>query len=348
MHIIAVAARTPVGLRAESSAAAVRAGISGVMDHPFMPDATGDPVSCGYDRALSDNFQGIERLEALLDAAMTELSDKLSESGTADMDLDFWLSLPSPRPGFGEHKAKQLERRLTAKTWPALGRGGKPNLRMALQGHAGVVLAVERAVCELSSGGADLCVVGGVDSYFDSDALYWLDDDRRLMREDIRGGFPPGEGAALLLLASDKARAALRMPCMATIASFAHAIEQGDEESEEGLLGVALSDVFRRVSGSLGDDTQFEEVFIDINDERARTTDYAMALLRCGMLFRDGSQYTTSVGSTGELGAASAAFNCVLAALAFEQGYARGRNALVVSSSWNGLRGAILLRTGQS
>lgn len=105
-----------------------------------------------------------------------------------------------------------------------------------------------------------------------------------------------------------------------------------------------MTEVFRRIGGALSQGARFDDVYIDINDERARTTDYAFALLRCGGLFRDGSQYTTTVSSTGELGAASSAFSCVLALRSFARGYSRGEHALISAASWDGLRGAILLR----
>ena len=41
-------------------------------------------------------------------------------------------------------------------------------------------------------------IAGGVDSYFEADTLTWLDRQRRLARPDIRSGFPPGEGVALI------------------------------------------------------------------------------------------------------------------------------------------------------
>ena len=45
VHIVAVGARTPLGLTAESSAAAVRAGIRRLTHHPLFVDRMAEPVT---------------------------------------------------------------------------------------------------------------------------------------------------------------------------------------------------------------------------------------------------------------------------------------------------------------
>ena len=52
VHIIATGARTPLGLRAASSAATLRAGISGMGEHPFMIDQAGNPMPGALDAWL--------------------------------------------------------------------------------------------------------------------------------------------------------------------------------------------------------------------------------------------------------------------------------------------------------
>ena len=90
---------------------------------------------------------------------------------------------------------------------------------------------------------------------------------------------------------------------------------------------------------------RFDDFFCDINGERARTTDLAFTLVRTGSLFRDGA-YVTPTGSVGDVGAAAAPLNCIVAAQAWARGYAHGTTALVSGASWAGLRGAALLGRG--
>jgi 3-oxoacyl-[acyl-carrier-protein] synthase I len=77
-HIVALAARTPVGLRAESTAAAVRARVSRIGDHPIFVDASGEPVRCGRDSLLDPALMGADRLVALARTALREAAEKLA------------------------------------------------------------------------------------------------------------------------------------------------------------------------------------------------------------------------------------------------------------------------------
>jgi 3-oxoacyl-[acyl-carrier-protein] synthase-1 len=339
IQIVALGARTPVGLSAESCAAAVRAGISRVKLHPFLVDAWGGHLRCGLDGLLKATDLGGTRLLSLAYAAVREALKKLP---ALSAPLSCWLCLPAPRPGFGAAEALALAEALPRALAPFLN-GHALSMRIVLEGHAGGVLALEQAAAELSAGKLALCLVAAVDCYLEADTLSWLERDRRVSQGPIRGGFPPGEGAAVVALCSVGAQKELGLPVLASIAALATARELAHEHSDEGLQGRALAEVYTRVGSALGAGERFDEVFIDINDERARSTDYAFALLRAATLFRDGAAYVTSVASTGELGAASAIFHCVLAARAFAVNYARGPHALVSAASWGGLRGAILL-----
>jgi 3-oxoacyl-[acyl-carrier-protein] synthase-1 len=87
----------------------------------------------------------------------------------------------------------------------------------------------------------------------------------------------------------------------------------------------------------------FHDVYCDVNGERVRTDDWGFALLRTNALFRDGTDYTMSVSECGDIGAATAGLSCILAAQAWQRGYAHGPLALVSGASWGGLRGAAVL-----
>ncbi len=65
VHIVAVGARTPLGLNADSSIAAVRAGISEVSEHPFILDQKAEPVRLALDFELDPGLMGVERFIAM-------------------------------------------------------------------------------------------------------------------------------------------------------------------------------------------------------------------------------------------------------------------------------------------
>jgi 3-oxoacyl-[acyl-carrier-protein] synthase-1 len=272
--------------------------------------------------------------------ALAEAAAKLTRERPCPVPVRVLLALPEPRPGFSSRDASRLARRLgevPPERLPAV------RVEQAEGGHAGALGALERAVRDIGQGVEDLCFVGGVDSYLEAETLDWLDAERRLARAEIRGGFPPGEGAAMVAVASDAARSALGLPSLARIRTVACAREKRDPKCDEGLLGEAMAEAIRRTAGALRQGEVLADVYCDINGERSRADDWAFALLRTAPAFRDGTDYRTAVSQCGEVGAASAALSCVLAVQAWHRGYANGPLALACGSTWTGLRGAAIL-----
>jgi 3-oxoacyl-[acyl-carrier-protein] synthase I len=340
-HIVALAARTPVGLRAESTAAAVRARVSRIGDHPIFVDASGEPVRCGRDALLAPALMGAERLVALARAALREAAEKLAGQKLAGLKPPVWLVLPEARPGFDGADARRVVQTLAAEELPDL---GKLDVRAVGPGHAGGFAAFEQALSRIRQRQDELALVGGVDSYLDGAALDWLEQDRRLDCAEARGGFPPGEGAAFVVLASDSLRRHLKLPSLAVVRAIACTTERRDPASAESVQGQGLTEAFEAVAAALArPHEKFDDSYTDLNGERVRNHDLSFALLRAGGFFRDGTAYHTAVSSVGDLGAATAPLNCLLAARAWARGYATGGNALVYGASWGGARGALLL-----
>ncbi len=339
--IVAIAARTPVGLCAEASAAAIRAGISRIDEHPFMVDADGDPLGCGRDPDVDPTLFGADRCIELLVSALAELHAKAAAFAPERVALVVELAVAEPRPGFEAGS----ERRLAAEVARRAPMGPRAfEVRVAGRGHAGVFVALDNAVKSIARGEREVCIVAGVDSYLHADTLDWLDADRRIARASTRGGFPPGEAAAALLVVSERVRRDLRLPSPAAVVAVACAHEPRDETAPEGLQGEGLQRAIgEAAAGRDRSSPRIDRLYCDINDERARSTDLGFALLRCGDLFRDGTDYVTPVGNVGDVGAATGALNCILAASAWSRGYASGTNALISGASWGGLRGAALL-----
>ena len=341
VYIVAVAARTAVGPTAEGTAAAVRAGVSRVREHPFMVDAAGDLLKCGLDGGIAPTLFGVDRMLALAHHALAEIAAKLTSQRPYPVPVRVLLALPEPRPGFSSEDATRLARKL-GEAPPAKLAGVR--VEQTETGHAGALAGLERAVRDIGQGTYDLCIVGGVDSYLEADTLDWLDGEKRLARAEIRSGFPPGEGAAMLAVASDAARSALGLPSLARVRTVACAREKRDPKCDEGLLGEGLTEALRRAAATLRPSGEvLADVYLDINGERSRTDDWGFALMRTAKAFRDGTDYRTAVSLCGEIGAASGALSCVLAVQAWQRGYGHGALALASGSSWGGLRGAALL-----
>jgi 3-oxoacyl-[acyl-carrier-protein] synthase-1 len=187
--------------------------------------------------------------------------------------------------------------------------------------------------------------VGGVDGFIDAPGLAWLDGERRLARDGIRGGITPGEAAAMLVLCRREERARAAVPALAELKGVATGQERRSLESDEGSLGEGLTDVVRRAARELRlPEEAVDDVYCDMNGERYRTDEWGLTVLRAGALFRLGAQNETGAAAWGDVGAASGALGCVLAIAAWQRGYARGPRALVWGSSREGLRGAAVLQ----
>ncbi len=167
--ITAVSARTPLGLQAASSAAAVRAGISRVRLHPVFATPSGDHVKGAVDAALDPNLQGLPRLIALASYTLTRICELLpKESREGRLAVPVLISVPEHRPGFTATDESKLVAELQ--------RGVPPGLVVQVphRGHAGALHAMGLAAQWIASGRSEMVIVGGVESYFDADTIDWL------------------------------------------------------------------------------------------------------------------------------------------------------------------------------
>ena len=173
--IVALGACTPVGRDAWSSAAAVRAGVSGFVQHPYMIDTAGEPMRAAIAPWIDIGLSGADRLEALLFPALDQALEPLASHQGAPLNIAIALGLPSARPGLHEDIQRQM-----------LGRINKRYARYFSSaasfaaGHAAGLIATQAAFTKLAQGALDACVVAGVDSYIEPLTLEWLEANDQL------------------------------------------------------------------------------------------------------------------------------------------------------------------------
>jgi 3-oxoacyl-[acyl-carrier-protein] synthase I len=335
IHVVAVGARTPVGLSAESAAAAVRAGVNRLGTHPFMVNKAGELVAMAVDPRLDANLSRADRLVPLAASAIQQVIDKLGKDIVRAGEV--LLALPEARPGFLEADAKSVAPALIA----AL---GISDLRLSLcgRGHAGALQGLHMAVDRLGAGRAEICTVVGVDSYADPDTVEQLEENLQLLSEKTRSGFIPGEGAGAVVLSTANARKHLRLPSLAVIRGVGAAMERRLINTDADVLGEGLAEAIGAAAAGLGGEP-IDATYCDINGERYRTDEWGFALLRLASRLSL-APYETPSDLWGDVGAASGALGCVLAVRSWARGYAPGPRALVWASSEAGLRGAAVLQ----
>jgi len=331
LEIVAVGARTPVGLAAETNAAAVRAGIRRIAEFPFVT-ANGELMKVAADARISPAVLGPERLVTLAGSALAEV---LAQIPKPPRLIDLRLALPEARPGLSDRNIATVIETLTT-----LVRTPDRQVRVECsgRGHA----SVAAAIAQTRPDDEILTLVLGVDSYLHPDTFIWLEADRRF-GPTARSGMIPGEAAGCLALASPRLRKRLGMPRLAAIAGAATAHEQFLPGSETGSLGAGMTQaVLAAFAGHQLPRDAADAVYVDVNGERYRSEEWAFVALRAHEAIR-AAHHDVPATCWGDVGAASGALAGMLAVQAWTRGYAAGPRALLVNGSPHGLRGAVLL-----
>jgi 3-oxoacyl-[acyl-carrier-protein] synthase I len=341
-HVIAFGVRAPVGFDAAGTAAAVRAGISRIRFHPYFVDPTGEPVRGAYDGAMDPGLQGAARLRVLGASALQQVFQQLPTPLRAPEGLRLFLALPEHRPGFDAKDERELIEYLGSTSPLPL------RIQVTERGHAAGLHALGSACDGIARGEFDLCLVGGVDSYFHADTLEWLMELGQLTTAESRSGFIPGEGAAFALVASKAALSTLRASSLGSIRSVATAHEVSLIKSDDINLARGMTDAVAQAAKALRlPEEAVDATWCDLNGERYRTDEWAYMMLRLPHVFRQrpgkAMDYQTAVSSWGDMGAATGPLLMVLASRAWARGYGLGPRALLAAGSEGGLRAAVVL-----
>lgn len=341
IHIVGVGARTPVGIHAAAAAAAVRAGIVRLSEHPFMLDCNGVPIPAGLDAQIDPTITGPKRLLALAESALREACASLDGVSPQQLSLPLFLGLPEIRPGFTEHDAANVR-----SGFPRF--EGLPiklsSVSTFTEGHAAGFLALARAAEQMNQGACEMCLVGGVESYSHPDTLEWLEANRQLAGADSRSGFLPGEGAGFCLLTTDGGRQRFRLKGLARVLAVGIGKETKLIKTTDMCLGEGLTATVRDTVGCLRlPDERINEIYCDINGERYRSEEWGFVCLRLSHYFDDPTAYLSPAECWGDMGAASGLLFAMLVCQAFARGYSKGPRAMVWASSEGGQRGVAVL-----
>lgn len=339
--IVGLGARTPVGLRAATSAVAIHAGITRLAEHPYMVDKAGDPLVVAMDRSLEEP-RGLDRMLALARSALLEATEGLPLDPREPLTV--YLGLPErgsgPGPAwFGEHDANALCRRLTtAPGWPS-----PLQIMPVPEGNAAGVVALERALAGLRAGLFACCLVAGVDTFLDPDRVEALDRAGRLIVRESRWGFTPGEGAGALAVCTTTYARNHRLPVLAWIGGVETSMEPSAMHTQGICTGEGLARALRGAAVKAG--AQVTKQYCDINGERYREHELSYAILRVPQAaFVDAVDYLAPADAWGHCGAATIPLLATLPIVTHARGFSPGPWPMVWSGSEGGRRGAVVLQ----
>jgi 3-oxoacyl-[acyl-carrier-protein] synthase-1 len=343
VFVAAIGANTAVGRSAWASAAAVRAGISGFTEHPYMIDSAGEPMRAAIAPWLDIGLSGAERFEALLFPAIDEVIASFAAPLSA-VRCALALALPGPRPGLPGDLATVLKTRI-ARRYKSLF-GGVADLAV---GHAGGLLALQAAYTQLRRGVLDACVVAGVESWIEPETLEWLEAEDQLHSAgplNNAWGFIPGEAGAALLLVTERIAQVMKIQTLAAIVSVGSGNEPKCMKTETVCLGEGLTEAFRQTLKSLPKDIKVTDIYCDMNGEPYRADEFGFSVLRTREHFESAADFVAPADCWGDVSAAGAPLHVILACAAARKGYANGPLALIwASSAERNERAAALLAT---
>lgn len=337
VFLCGIGARTAIGLNALSTAAAVRAGLSGITVHAGFLDKVDAPMHFASDALMPENLEVPKRLAGMLGTVLDEALSAAPLTGCA-LRLSCWLGLPEPRTGLSLEDASCAVARTFAER-------SLPIPQYLPRGHAAGLMALQAAALKITNGEIDLAITAGVDSYQDNQTLLALDHEGWLMSAINRNGFPPGEAAAACVVASRAAIERLGLPVVGRVMACSTAVEPLPIRSRDGVcIGTALSAVLRDLIAKLHlPQERITATYCDLNGQRYRNEEFLYALLRTQEAFVDAHDYLCPADCWGDVGAASGLLYAALCVVAEQRGYTKGPHPLLWTGSESGYRSAVLL-----
>jgi 3-oxoacyl-[acyl-carrier-protein] synthase-1 len=372
--ITALGMVTALGHDAVISCAAARAGLVGATElklidfelygHFGSETFEGPPAVFGHEvRGLADGFAGVGKAILHGAKALTELQGRrrLTEGELARTGLFINLG-----DGYVEDVVEQQARAeledvnprspLPSSSWqlqcarlvPKLCQhAGLPiperNCHVHHGGHAGLAASLAHALLLMKSGVVDRCIVGGIDSRVDALFLTSAARAHLLKTNDNPVGMMPGEAAAFFLLEKPGSFQRHSHPALAYVGAHAEASDPPFTAELPRVDGMCQA--VRAVAAAEPRALARAWLLSDINGTARRSTEWAYTLVKLQheIQLADLPRWYPAA-SFGDVGAATGAVAVVMAARAFERGYAPGEAALVLLASERGGRGAVLVK----
>ncbi len=337
--IAGAGARTPSGLTALQVTMSARA-LKFAPRPSHMVDRTGKPIGTARLASIGDAVTGFDRLLALAAPALVQAAYPWTAVERPGTGMPVFVALPpQTRPGFDPRLPARFLDALEARARLPFDRDRS---RLVFGCRGGGAAAIDLALAEIRRG-APAVIAGGVDSWFQPDALEHLDLALRLHGPDTENGFVPGEGAGFVLLVGRRASAGLER--LGHVVAAVVEQEPRPFGSAEPCLGDGITRAVRRAAAAAGAKARrIPWALTDVTNERHRVDDWMYALGRNAAAFTDDVRHEQPLLKTGDLGAASAAVLLVIAATRWQTGCAPGDTAMIVTSSDGPERGAVVAR----
>lgn len=328
---------TPVGLRADTSCAALRAGVSRLASLPHYSIRVGEfeveNVTGATVPRLTDGLLGQERLLAMMRPAFEEA---LQDSGLEGQRLGVFLGTSGSSPA---NRLLNYDAAVRDNLLASVPEGFNVERAKLIQaGRASVQKAVRAAAVALEQGVVEAVLVGAADSWVTPRALSWLHRNGKLPEFPRHTGNIPAEAAGFLVLELPDAAAARGAR------SYAHLVASAGRHEEkrwgEASNAIGLTQAIQGVVGDVND--RHAVVVSDLDGERYRTLEWVMAEPKA-MWDYSTLDHWNPADCVGDSGAAMGAVMLAWASMALHRDYAGAPNILCWGASNEGVREAVML-----
>lgn len=331
MFIVSTGMVSAVGLQAEATVAAIRAGISRNAVLRFH-DSDGQPVLGAAIDLLprhGDDELYRRRLAAMAARECLQNGPRMRFSNVA-----LAAAIP-PASRYSDPPAciSRLESDLGVRFHPH-------QRKVFSQGRTAGLYALEGARTMLAEPGVEACLVIGVDSLINLRDLEYYDAQRRLKTKSNSDGFVPGEGAVAALVTS----LAVTEPRI-EVAGLGFGREPSTLLSDEPTRAQGLTQAVRAALEQAGIAMHNVDLRVtDLNGERYFFSEQALVVNRVLRQRKERFPIWYPARSTGELGAATGLSLLVMAWYGMRKVYFPGDIVLLLNSSAGEERAAAVLR----
>lgn len=338
LAITGVGLVTPVGLYADATLTALRAGISRLsrlsqlnilVDESEMDLGIGAEVPWMQKRRLDS-----DRSFLLMKPALEEVfaSARLSKSDRIGAYLGTSGSNPAGRllNYDKQHKKNFLD--LVPNGFNIT------HARLVPAGRVSVLKAIRLAAAAFNEGIIDVAVIGASDSWINPRSLTWLREKGRLSEFPRRTGTFPAEAAGFLILENPERAQQRQADIYSLIKSSAGRFDE--TALGEANNGLPLTHCIRSVTTRIDDKEAL--VISDLCGERYRVMEWVMALPKAMWDYQN-LHHWNPADRVGDSGTAMGAISLAWAADAIRKGYAPSRNSLIWGASDEGHREAAVV-----
>lgn len=343
LYIAGTGMITPVGFDTVSTAAAVRAGVSGYAisnyygsnDEPITMASVPNGIFSEIDANISGGNRYNERHDRVIKMAILAIREACAKQAKPQ-PVPLVLGMPVGQDDVEGLSPfiQNLEQNCTP--WISVAQ-----CRSIYSGRAAGMEAIEFAFRYLYELPNDFMLIGGSDSYRDYSRLSPLTKANRLLVNSNMDGFAPGEAAGFLLLTRHPEMAKVQNGHIIALRSPGIVDETGHMGSDLPYRGDGLDQAFKKAHINY-EHSDLHSIYSSMNGENHWAKEYGVAYIRNKSMFLDPVNIEHPADIIGDVGAATAP---VLIALAAENLFknVKAKAHLVYSSSDTAKRGAIVV-----